>query len=149
MKSRLIIIMVVAMAVAAFAGTMYAHHGANLYDSSKAVVLKGTITQFEWGNPHNQIYFDVKDDKGNVTHWVTSTEPPAVMSESGWTRKSLKPGDEITAYVFAAKNGAPVGNLQKIVKADGTELRAMGGGGGRGGANGAAGGEPATPEPKP
>ena len=124
MKSRLFMTIAVALAVVAFAGTTSAHHGANLYDSTKVTELKGTVTQFEWGNPHNQIYFDVKDDKGNVTHWVTSTEPPAVMSEQGWTRKSLKPGDEITAYVFAAKNGAPVGNLQKIVKADGTVLNA-------------------------
>jgi hypothetical protein len=127
MKSRLFMMVILAAAVVGFAGTMFAHHGANLYDSTKAVMLKGTITQFEWGNPHNQIYFDVKDDKGNVTHWVTSTEPPAVMTEQGWTRKSLKPGDEVTAYVYAAKNGAPVGNLQRIVKADGTELRAGGG----------------------
>jgi hypothetical protein len=147
MKSKLFMMVVAAVAVVASAGTMFAHHGANLYDSTKAVMLKGTITQFEWGNPHNQIYFDVKDDKGNIVHWVTSTEPPAVMSEQGWTRKSLKPGDEITAYVYAAKNGAPVGNLQRVVKADGTELRA-GGGGGPAGANGAAGGA-AAPAPKP
>jgi hypothetical protein len=145
MKSRLFMMLILAAVVVGFAGTMSAHHGANLYDSTKAVMMKGTITQFEWGNPHNQIYFDVKDDKGNVTHWVTSTEPPAVMTEQGWTRKSLKAGDEVTAYVYAAKNGAPVGNLQKIVKADGTELRAGGGGGAAPGAPGAT----AAPAPKP
>src|SRR5258708_2825024 len=85
MKSRLFMMLILAAVVVGFAGTMSAHHGANLYDSTKAVMMKGTITQFEWGNPHNQIYFDVKDDKGTVTHWVTSTEPPAVMTEQGWT----------------------------------------------------------------
>jgi hypothetical protein len=101
-----------------------AHHGANLYDTSKPVVLKGTVTNFVWGNPHNQIFFDVADEKGNVVHWVAATEPPLVMVERGWTRKSLNPGDQVTVYVFAAKNGAPVGNLQKIVLADGKELTA-------------------------
>src|SRR5690349_12200887 len=96
-----------------------AHHGTNLYDMTKPVLLKGTITRFEWGNPHNQIFFDVTNDKGEVVHWVTSTEPPAVMSEKGWTRKSLNPGDQVTVCVFAAKNGAPVGNLEKVVRADG------------------------------
>src|SRR5579862_641275 len=67
MKSRLFMMLMLAAVVVGFAGTMSAHHGANLYDSTKAVMMKGTITQFEWGNPHNQIYFDVKDDKGNVT----------------------------------------------------------------------------------
>jgi hypothetical protein len=122
MKSKPFAVLALAVGLLAFSGTLWAHHGTNLYDMTKPAVVKGTITQFEWGNPHNQIFFDATDDKGNVVHWVASTEPPAVMSELGWTRKSLKPGDQVTAYVFAAKNGAPVGNLQKIVFADGTEL---------------------------
>ena len=142
MKSRLFSLIALALAVVAFSGTLFAHHGANLYDSTKETMLKGTITQFEWGNPHNQIFFDVKDDKGNVVHWVVSTEPPAVMTELGWTRKSLKPGDPITAYVLAAKNGAPVGNLKKIVMADGKELTT--GGLGTPGAAPAAGAAPAS-----
>jgi hypothetical protein len=88
--------------------------------------MKGTVTKFEWGTPHNQIYYDVKTDKGEVEHWVASTEPAGVMLERGWTRRSLKPGDEVTVYIFAAKNGATVGNLQKIVLADGKELTAGG-----------------------
>src|SRR3954462_6462591 len=122
MKSRFFLAAALTVVLVTFAGSLFAHHGANLYDSTKAVVLKGIVTQYEWGNPHNQIFFDAKDDKGTVAHWVVSTEPPAVMSAKGWTRKSLKPGDGIRAYVFAAKNGAPVGNLQKIVLADGKEL---------------------------
>jgi hypothetical protein len=124
MKSKSLAVL--ALGIFAFAATLFAHHGTNLYEMTKPIVVKGTITQFEWGNPHNQIFFDVTDDKGNVVHWVTSTEPPAVMSEKGWTRKSLKPGDQVTAYVFAAKNGAPVGNLQKVILPDGKELSAMG-----------------------
>jgi hypothetical protein len=85
--------------------------------------LKGTITKFEWGNPHNQIFFDVKDAKG-VTHWVASTEPPLVMVERGWTIKSLNAGDEVTVFIFAARNGATVGNLQRVVLANGKELTA-------------------------
>ncbi len=102
-----------------------AHHGAaNLYDMSKPVMMKGTITKFEWTNPHNQIYYDVTDEKG-VTHWVAATEPPQVMLERGWTRKALAAGDQVTVYIFVAKNGAPVGNLQKIVLANGSELTAI------------------------
>jgi hypothetical protein len=115
------------IAVLATSASLVAHHGAtNVYDFSKPVVLKGTITKFEWLNPHNQIYFDVTDEKGTVSHWVAATEPPQVMLERGWTRRSLKEGDEVTVYVFAAKNGAKVGNLQKIVLADGKELFAAG-----------------------
>ena len=144
MKSKVLGVSALIVAVLAFSGVLFAHHGTNLYDMTKPVVVKGVITQFEWGNPHNQIFFDATDDKGNVQHWVTSTEPPAVMSEKGWTRHSLKPGDQVTAYVFAAKNGAPVGNLQRIILPDGKELSAMGGGGGTGGGN-----APATDAPAP
>ena len=115
-----------AAAVILASSTLLAHHGANLYDTTKAVVLKGTITKFEWGTPHNQIYFDARDAKGEVQHWVASTEPAPVMLERGWTRRSLKEGDQVTVYIFAAKNGATVGNLQKIVMADGKELAAGG-----------------------
>lgn len=102
-----------------------AHHGGNLYDTTKAVVFKDAdITKFEWGTPHNQIYFDVKNDRGEVVHWVGSTEPAGVMLDCGWTRRSLKPGDKVTVAIFAAKNGASVGNLQKITFPDGKVLDA-------------------------
>ncbi len=125
MRSALLIA-AFAVAVILASNTVLAHHGANLYDTTKAVMLKGTITKFEWGTPHNQIYFDAKDAKGEVQHWVASTEPAPVMLERGWTRRSLKEGDQVTVYIFAAKNGATVGNLQKIVMADGKELTAAG-----------------------
>jgi hypothetical protein len=118
--------MLLAVAVAVvMAWPAWAHHGvANLYDVSKAVQMKGTITKFEWTNPHNQIFFDVTDASGTVKHWVVATEPPQVMLERDWTRRSLKPGDEVTLYVFVATNGAPVGNLQRLVLANGKELSA-------------------------
>ena len=123
MKSRLFIVIALAAGLRLLSEPVLAHHGgAGLYDNSKVVTLKGTITKFEWTNPHNQIFFDVRDEKGTVTQWVAATEPPQVMLERGWTRRSLKEGDEVTVYIFAATNGAPVGNLSRIVLANGTEL---------------------------
>jgi len=127
-KHQLAVALAMGAAILLGSSPLIAHHGtANVYDNSKAVVLKGTLTKFEWTNPHNQIYFDVTDEKG-VTHWTAATEPPQVMLERGWTRKSLTIGEPVTVYIFVAKNGAPVGNLQKIVLANGTELSAGGGG---------------------
>jgi hypothetical protein len=135
MKNTLVIAVALAIGVLLAPRAGLAHHGGNLYDTTKPVLLKdATITKFEWGTPHNQIYFDARNDKGEVQHWVASTEPAGVMLERGWTRRSLKPGDVVTVYIFAAKNGATVGNLQKIVLADGKELTAAGGGGREGGA---------------
>ena len=139
MKPKLLVL--IALIVVVSSGALLAHHGGNLYDTTKAVVLKpATITKFEWGTPHNQIYFDFKTDKGEMQHWVASTEPAGVMLERGWTRRSLKEGDVVTVYIFAAKNGATVGNLQKIVMADGKELTTQGAPGGAAREGGAGGG---------
>jgi Family of unknown function (DUF6152) len=121
--------LVMAMAIAAFglmSSSVSAHHGANLYDMTKAVELKGPVVKFYWGNPHNEIAIDVTDAKGQVAHWVAYTEPPLVMLESGWTRKSIPVGETVTMYIFAAKNGSTVGTLSKIVLANGTELTGYG-----------------------
>jgi hypothetical protein len=93
-------LLAIALGILTASGTALAHHGGNLYDTTKTVELKGTITKFEWGTPHNQIYFDVKTDKGEVQHWVGSTEPAGVMLERGWTRKSLalrRHGDRVSS----------------------------------------------------
>ena len=125
-KRQLVIVIAMATGLLSRSQSARAHHGtANVYDTTKPVVMKGTLTKFEWTNPHNQIFFDVTDEKG-VTHWTAATEPPQVMLERGWTRRSLTIGEQVTVYVFVAKNGAPVGNLQKIVLANGTELSAGG-----------------------
>ena len=70
-RSRILIASVIG--ILALSAPARAHHGAtNVYDFSKPVMLKGTITKFEWLNPHNQIYFDVTDEKGVVSHWIAA-----------------------------------------------------------------------------
>jgi hypothetical protein len=103
---------------------VYAHHGSTAYDTSKVVVLKGAmVTKFLWANPHAIISFDVKDEKGNVQHWNAEAGTPQTIALSGWTKTSVQPGDVITVYVFQSKTGNLVGRLNKIVLADGSELR--------------------------
>jgi hypothetical protein len=126
LKSTLSLVIAVSVGVLLVSSSALAHHGANLYDMSKAVMLKGTVTKFYWGNPHNEVSFDVTDEKGEVAHWVAYTEPPLVMLESGWSRKSVPVGEKVTVYIFAAKNGSTVGTLNKIVLPDGKELTAYG-----------------------
>ena len=72
---------------------LVAHHGAaNVYDMSKPVVLKGTITKFEWTNPHNQIYFDVTDEKGTVSHDVLQEVRAAVGNAADTSRSRSRRG---------------------------------------------------------
>ena len=101
-----------------------AHHGNNAYDTSKVVVFKGaTVTKYLWANPHVVISFDVKDDKGNIQHWNGEAGTPQTVVLAGWSKTSVQPGDVITVYIYQSKTGNPVGRLNKIVLADGTELR--------------------------
>ena len=99
-------------------GPAFAHHGnAGAYwiDATKELTLTGTVTQFKWGNPHVYVLWDVTDDKGNVAHWAAETRPPYLMAKSGWSRDTLKPGDQVTITLFPARGGAPVGLLAKVV----------------------------------
>jgi len=107
------------------ATSVRAHHGTGLYYGASPVTLKGIVTEFAWENPHVQIYFDVKDAKGNIVHWSCETLSPGKLTRSGWTRNSVKVGDSITITVSPAKTGAPVGSLKKLVLPDGTALTAL------------------------
>ena len=110
-----------------------AHHGTGLYYGKEPITLKGTVTEFEWANPHVQIYFDVKDEKGTMVHWACETLSPGKLARNGWSREILKSGDAITITLNPSKSGAPVGSLVKVVLANGTVLgskdEAPGGGG--------------------
>jgi hypothetical protein len=105
---------------------MFAHHGNVAFDTSKSVEMKATVVQLIWANPHSILKFDVKDDKGNVVHWMSEFGSPAASTPEGWTRDTVKPGDVITVYVAVAKAGTPFGMLNKVVLADGKMIRAMG-----------------------
>lgn len=112
-----------AASVAMICGPLMAHHGTNAsYDLKKQVTMTGTVTEFVWSNPHCQIYFDVKDEQGNLVHWAGETNSPGVLSRDGWSRKIMKPGDQITITVSPSKANAPVGVVRKIVLPDGKVL---------------------------
>jgi hypothetical protein len=99
-----------------------AHHGVAAYDMKTTLALKGTVTSFELRNPHSILSFDVKDDKGNVQHWSVETHNPRALVDLGWTKESLKSGDEVTVYLHPAKNGSTVGYLVKVTFGNGKEL---------------------------
>lgn len=118
------------------AASLFAHHGTFVsYDSQHPITLKGTVTEFHFTNPHMQLYFDVTDDKGNVTHWSTEGPDPAVWVQAGWGKKrteaALAPGTKITITLSPARNGKPVGSGARIVLENG---QTVGPAGGRGGA---------------
>jgi hypothetical protein len=109
MKTRVVLVGILAGLLAC--GTLVAHHGTGAsYDGSKEITITGVVTQFNWHNPHAQIYFDVKDESGKVTGWGAELNSPGVLSAEGWTRTMFKPGDVITITLNPSKAGTPYGN---------------------------------------
>lgn len=97
-----------------------AHHGTSVsYDETKKITFKGTVTEFLFKNPHIQIYFDVKDERGDVQHWAAECGGVYYWSSFGFKRNSLKPGDQITITVSPSRAGTPLGVLYKLVMPDG------------------------------
>jgi hypothetical protein len=100
-----------------------AHHGSSNYDLSKPTSVKGTITKFEFINPHSAIHLEAQTDKGNAEEWLIEADSPNNLGRAGWTRDSLKAGDQVTIVGNRLKDGSKVMRLQKIIFADGRELK--------------------------
>ena len=122
MRSRRWTTLAVAFGLLMVCGPLFAHHGNAAYDDKNPITVKGTVTEFIWANPHVQIYFDVKGDKGNVVHWSVETLSPGMLIRAGWANGVVKPGDGVTITLYPAKSGAPVGFLTKLVFDNGKEL---------------------------
>jgi len=105
-----------------FSAPLWAHHGTAAYEAGKTVTVQGTVTDFEFINPHALVFLEVKDEKGNVEKWQGELTSPNRLSRAGWTRHTLKPGDVATFSGFGAKSGAPTLWITKIVAADGQEI---------------------------
>jgi hypothetical protein len=98
---------------------LFAHHGNASYEN-KEVTIKGKVTQWLWTNPHTFLMLDVTDANGKVVHWVCENQAPSTLVNFGFTAKTFKAGDEVTVVMAAvAKNGSPVGRINRIIRADG------------------------------
>ena len=101
---------------------VFAHHGKANYDVQHPITLFGTVTAYEFLNPHVLIRFDVADAKGATSKWVAEGDPPQKLYRAGWKRDSLKPGDQVTITGPPDMAGQHILVLQKLVGPGGTIL---------------------------
>ncbi len=101
-----------------------AHHGNSEFDSTKEITLKGTITTFEFLNPHAEIVLEVKNDQGTVEKWHLELGSPNSMRRNGWNRNTVKAGMDVTVKGYPNKHGSKNLFLQKLVLPDGKEIAA-------------------------
>ncbi len=148
MKSMLLVRFVLCVGFLGVCGSALAHHGSAAYSEKLVELKQATITKFMWASPHCLINFDAKNDKGTIEHWVVETGPATNIGLIGWSKSSIAPGDVTTVYVYPSKSGAPVGRLNKIVLADGTELHdtQLGGAAGKNRYNVPGQGQPSAPD---
>ncbi|MEQ1575917.1 MAG: DUF6152 family protein [Vicinamibacterales bacterium] len=127
MRNKLLAFLIAAASITAVSVPLFAHHGNAAYATATQITLKGTVTQWLWGNPHCFLKFDVKDETGKVINWAAEVSNPPDMVRAGWSKTSFKVGDEVTVVLVVAKNDLPVGRIRQVTLADGQVYRTGGG----------------------
>ena len=116
--------------------SVLAHHSFAMFDTANPITISGTVTAFEWTNPH--VYIEVDVAEGQATkHWAIELGSPSILMRGGWKFNTIKKGDTITAVVSPLRNGEPGSLLNRVTLADGRVL----------GNGGPAGIGPGTPPP--
>ncbi|MBV9769238.1 MAG: hypothetical protein JOZ32_06685 [Bryobacterales bacterium] len=100
-----------------------AHHSfAAEFDATKAVSLQGVVTKLDWMNPHIWIYLDTKDESGTVVHWQCEGGPPNTLTRQGWSKDSLKVGDQASIDGFRSKDGTNTCNARSVKLPNGNRV---------------------------
>ena len=106
MKNKLLSLLGVVFGLLIVSDPLSAHHGKGAFDMENLTIVKGTVTKFEFINPHAIIYIDVVGDKGNVDHWIAESSSNNHLSRGGYDKNSIKPGDQVIVTGHRARNGA-------------------------------------------
>jgi len=128
-RTRVCCLAILAAVILGGANIAMAHHSFALFDTTKSVTLSGSVTAFEWTNPHVYIELDSPDKDGKVQHWTIELGSPSILQQSGWKYKDIKFGDKVTVVVSPLKSQKPGGLLVQVTLPDG---RVLGNGPGRG-----------------
>ena len=123
MRAKLVFVFAAIAALLMVSSPMFAHHGTAAYDTKNPMTIKGTVTGFQFVNPHAQIYFDIKNDKGETEHWQGELTAPNKLARAGWTKHTLNVGDQITVTGPPGKNSGHSIWIQKLLGPDGQALQ--------------------------
>jgi hypothetical protein len=124
MKTKLVAPLAMIFGLLALQGAAFGHHGTSAY-GTQVVTMKGTVTSFEFMNPHTEIRVDVTDAGGHRVSWLCEAGSLNFLVRRGWSKNAMKPGDVVTIMGNPLKTGAPNLRLTKVVLPDGKELNPL------------------------
>ncbi len=121
MSRKWFVMLAVVLGLISFAPA-YAHHGSAAYEASKTVTVSGPVTAFAFVNPHVMISISVKNASGNVEQWEGEMTSPNHLGRSGWTKNTIKVGDQVTLSGTPSKSGSNTMVIHKVLK-EGQEIQ--------------------------
>ena len=119
MKQRHTIALIASLALPVLA---LAHHSGAMFESTKTITISGTVTEFNWVNPHSSFKVDVVGADGKHEIWAVEMNTPQNLVREGWKRTTIKAGDKVTVVVHPLRDGKPGGSFVSIVLPDGKKL---------------------------
>ena len=105
-----------------FSTPAFVHHSGAMFDREKVITVTGTVTEFNWQNPHASFRVDVPNAKGQLESWAIEMNSPNNLVHIGWKRSSIKAGDKVTVKISPLRDGRPGGLYIGITLADGKYL---------------------------
>jgi hypothetical protein len=123
-RRRFLATIFVCVGVALAAVPAWPHHSFSAqFDQARHVTLKGQVTKVDWVNPHTYVYLDVKDERGGrIINWALEGSSPNALVTRGWTRDTLRIGDQVTALGIPAKDGSYLVLARDVILRDGQKL---------------------------
>jgi len=110
--------------LAGLPGLALAHHSGAMFDMSRTVTIAGTVTEFNWTNPHSSFKVEVSGADGKSEIWAIEMNSPQNLIPTGWKRTTIKSGDKVSVVIHPLRDGQPGGSYMSITLADGRVLNA-------------------------
>lgn len=118
MKIRFLLIAATAVTLGAIVPAA-AHHSAAMFDFEQEIRLEGTVTRFDYLNPHSWLYINVENDDGSITEWGFELDAPPRLRRIGVSPRFWEPGDQVIVKTNPLKDGRPAGHLAGALNSDG------------------------------
>ena len=99
-----------------------AHHSFAMFDNTRSVTLHGKVNYYQWTNPHAYLQIQADDGKGGSKAYTLEMTSPNMLVRGGWSSRTVKAGDTVTAVVAPLRDGRPGGLLLELTLPTGKHM---------------------------